>query len=323
MSVRGLKKYFPVEAGFMARLFSRKALHVKAVDGVDFEIRKGEVLGLVGESGSGKTTVGRVILRLIEPTEGKVLFDNVDTFGLEGRELRRLRKRMQMIFQDPNASLNPRMKVGDAVGNALDIHGMTSRSNRRRRVLEMLERVGLQPAKTFYSRYPRHLSGGQKQRVVIARALVLNPEFVVADEPVAMVDVSVRAYIMDLMLRLGREMDLTYLLITHDLAVAKYLCDRIAVMYLGKIVEVGTRTEIFRNPQHPYTQALLSAIPIPDPKSRAERQVLRGEIPSPVEPPSGCRFHPRCPYAFDRCPEEEPGFTDLGEGHVAACHLLD
>jgi len=323
VEVTNLTKYFPVQTSFLESMLSRKKDYVRAVDGVSFAIKPGEIFGLVGESGSGKTTTGRLLVRLTEPTSGEVTFDGESVARLSSAQLRHFRRRAQIIFQDPTAALNPRMSIGQAIKSALDIHVIGSSTERRQATLRMLERVGLAPVEVFYDKYPHQISGGQRQRVVIGRAMVLNPQFVVADEPIAMVDVSIRAQILDLMLSLKKEFGLTYVFITHDLATANYFCDRIAIMYLGKIAEVGLRDEVFKSPKHPYTVALMSAIPVPDPKHKAQKQIPRGEIPSPINPPSGCRFHPRCPYAFDRCSKEEPKMTKLSDTHYVACHLFN
>lgn len=294
---------------------------VHAVDSISFSIGKGEVLGLAGESGSGKSTTGRLILRLLDPTSGSVLFEGADIARASVEEMRRMRPRMQVVFQDPNGSLSPRMTVGKAIGHPLEIHTKDGAAERRETVLAMMRKVGLDPAEFIYRKYPHQISGGQCQRVVLARALITRPDFLVADEPIAMADVSVRALIMELLQRLRDEMDLTYLLITHDLATAKYLCDRIAVMYLGRIVEIGPKLDIFRRPHHPYTKALLAAVPVPDPDLKRTEQMVRGEIPNAIDRPSGCHFHPRCPYAMPACRESRPPERDLGGGHFSACIL--
>ncbi len=324
VSVRNLKKHFPVGQGPLDKLFKREALAVRAVDGVDFDIYPGETLGLAGESGSGKTTTGRLVLRLLEPTGGTILFDGQDITHLPERDLRPLRRRMQPIFQDPTASLNPRMTIGQAIAHGLRIHHLAENADdERRQVLDILAKVGLTPPEQFIGKYPHQLSGGQRQRAVIARALVLRPDLVVADEPIAMADVSVRAVLLKLMRDLQKEFGLTYLFITHDLATAKYICDRIAVMYLGQIVEIGPLPQVYGNPRHPYTQALLAAVPVPDPEARRTQPLPKGEIPSPIHPPSGCRFHPRCPIAEEVCSREQPPLHPVeGEPeHFVACHL--
>ena len=319
LTVTNLKKYFPVEKGFLDRLLTSQKSFVHAVDDVSFSVNRGDILGLVGESGSGKSTTGRLCLKLIEPTTGSIMFEGVDLAKLHGEDLRRFRKNMQLIFQDPMSSLSPRIRVGDAVKHALSFQGVGTASEQTERTRAILERVGLKPWSNFYDRYPHQLSGGQRQRVVIARALVLNPKFVVADEPIAMVDVSVRAQILELMLELKKEFDLTYLFITHDLAMANYVCHSIAIMYLGKIVEAGSKEDVFGRPLHPYTLALLSSIPVPDPKAKLHRIIPKGEIPSPINPPKGCRFHPRCPYAQDICSEREPQLDEIKPQRYAAC----
>lgn len=321
IEVRNLKKYFPVQKGFVETLLARKIDYIKAVDDISFNIRKGEVFGLAGESGSGKTTTGRLILRLTEPTEGKIFFNNTDISSLSPTEMRGFRKRMQIIFQDPYASLNPRMKIGDSIGHSLLIHKICDEDEKRKKVLNIMEKVGLTPTNVLYEKYPHQLSGGQRQRAVIARALILKPDLIVADEPIAMADVSVRATLLKLMIDLKHEFNLTYLFITHDLATTKYICDRIAIMYLGKIFETGNIYDVYSNPKHPYTEALLSAVPIPDPRARRKHLIPRGEIPSPINPPPGCRFHPRCPHTMDICSKEEPELIDFGNNHLVACHL--
>ncbi len=321
IEVKGLKKYFPVQKGLIAQLFSNVRESVKAVDDITFNVERGDVFGLVGESGSGKTTTGKITAGLLRPSTGKVVIDGVDLYALERRKLRAFRRKMQFVFQDPLSSLNPKMTIGNAIAEPLRYLSDVPGSKRNDHVLELLERVGLSPAESFYSRYPHHLSGGQRQRVVIARAIAIDPEYLIADEPVAMVDVSVRAQIMELLLRMQRELNLTILLITHDLAVAKYMCNKIAVMYLGKIMESARTKDIFANPLHPYTQALLQAVPIPNPKERSDKKIPVGEIPSALNPPAGCRFHPRCPFVFARCSAELPELREREKDHFVACHL--
>ncbi len=318
VSIRDLKTYYSIRGSFADRLLGREAGQVKAVDDVSLDLYKGEVLGLVGESGSGKSTLARTLLGLVRATSGSVVFEGDELTGLHERELRARRQRMQIVFQDPHASLNPAMTIGQSVGHPLRIHGIaTTRDGIWRRVKEALERVGLAPAEQFMDKYPTDLSGGQKQRAVIARAIILNPSLLVADEPVSMLDMSVRAKILDLMLALKNDFDLTYLYITHDLATAKFFCDRIAIMYLGRIVEVGPSEAIYEDPKHPYTQALLRAIPEPDPRRSVPRDLPRGEVPDAARPPVGCSFHPRCPKAFEICGWETRDLRDLLEARWA------
>ncbi|MGH0488096.1 ABC transporter ATP-binding protein [Bacillus mycoides] len=314
LEVKNLKTYFPIKGG----VFSRTIGHVKAVDGVSFTIDKGEVFGLVGESGSGKTTIGKTILRLVQKTEGEVKFKGKDVHALSKEELRKHRPNMQLVFQDPFSSLNPRMRIGEALGEPMLAHGLATKENVREKVIEVLELCGLAPY--HIDRYPHEFSGGQRQRIVIARAMVLDPEFIVADEPVAALDVSIQAQIINLFSELQEKKGLSYLFISHDLSVVEHLCTKIGIMYLGTIVETASRDELFANPLHPYTKALLSAVPIPDPTVKRERIILEGDIPSPANPPSGCRFHTRCPVATDICKTNVPEFRNVGENHFVACH---
>jgi len=314
LMVRDVKKYFPVKRG----LFSKPA-YVRAVDGVSFNVERGETLGIVGESGSGKTTLGLVILRLLDPTYGSVVFDGTDITNMKERELKRVRRRMGVVFQDPSTSLNPRMTVKDTLKRPLVVHGIKDRKEVESRVIEMLKKVGL--GEEHFNRYPHQLSGGQQQRVAIARAIMLNPDLVVLDEPTSSLDVSVQAQILNLLLKLQREFNLTYLFITHDLLTVRHMSDRIAVMYLGRIVEMAETENLFRNTMHPYTVALLSAVPIPNPEIRgAKRFIVGGEPPSPINPPKGCKFHPRCVYATEKCRSEEPSLSNVGKDHYVACH---
>jgi oligopeptide/dipeptide ABC transporter ATP-binding protein len=315
LSVKNLKKYFPIRRGVLSRV----AAYVKAVDDISFEVDKGETFGLVGESGCGKTTAGRAVLRLIEPDAGTIRFDGIDLLSLKREELRLRRRDMQIIFQDPYASLNPRMTIRSIVGEPFAIHRIASGSEREQRVADLLKTVGLDSS--LMSRYPHEFSGGQRQRIGIARALALKPKLIVADEPVSALDVSIQAQIINLLADLQRQFGLTYVFISHAIPVIEHISTRIGVMYLGKLVEVGTSAQICLSPRHPYTQALLSAVPIPDPGARKQRVVLRGDVPTPINPPSGCRFHTRCPIAVDRCKVEEPPLRQLEDGRDAACHL--
>ncbi|MFZ2095905.1 MAG: ABC transporter ATP-binding protein [Anaerolineales bacterium] len=323
--VEHLRKFFPIQSGLFASLLSGGQIPaVKAVDDINFTIHKGEVFGLAGESGSGKSTVGRLVLRLLEPTAGKVFFDSTDLGSLSAEEMRRMRSRMQIVFQDPLASLNPRMKIGEAIEHPAQIHMPELLATERRdRVLDILSEVGMNPPTTFYDLYPHQISGGQRQRIVLARALVTRPAFIVADEPIAMADVSVRALLLDLMMDLKQKFDLTYLFITHDLATAKYVCNRIAIMYLGKLCEVGPLVDVYQYVLHPYTRALLEAVPVPDPTRRRTEPMPPGEIPNAINPPSGCHFHPRCPMAQPNCSVDEPLLRELRPNHYTACHYAE
>jgi peptide/nickel transport system ATP-binding protein len=319
LRVEHLTKYFPVEKSFLEKALTRCKHFVKAVDDVSFSIKRGEIFTLAGESGCGKTTTGKIVVRLISPTSGKIFFDNVEITDLKNEDLRMLKRKIQIIFQDPYASFNPRMKIGDAVGHPLAIHGLAQGDEKKRQVAELFERVGLTPAEKFVDLYPHQMSGGQRQRAAMARSLILQPEFIVADEPVSMIDVSLRTAIVDLMLDLRKDFGLTYLFITHDLAIAKYISDRIGIMYLGRIVELGDMETIFSAPIHPYTQALLAAIPVPDPDRKRVATELIGDVPSAIDIPSGCRFHTRCRYATEDCEKEEPPLIEVSPGHYAAC----
>jgi len=316
VKVRDLKMHFPITQGI---IIQRKVGAIRAVDGISFDIVRGETLGLVGESGCGKSTTGRAMLQLYRPTAGKVYFEEQSLTEMKGESLRRMRRRMQMIFQDPYASLNPRMTVGDIIGEPMLVHNIAKGKERRERVQELLRVVGLNPY--FVNRYPHEFSGGQRQRIGVARALALNPEFIICDEPISALDVSIQAQIINLLEDLQAEFNLTYLFIAHDLSVVRHISDRIAVMYLGKIVELTGRTELYEHPLHPYTQALLSAVPIPDPVVEEQRQrvILEGDVPSPANPPVGCNFNTRCPVVMDICKEQEPEFKESVSGHWAAC----
>jgi peptide/nickel transport system ATP-binding protein/oligopeptide transport system ATP-binding protein len=316
VEVKNLVKYFPVRAGLMQRVVN----WVKAVDDVSFHVKKGETLGMVGESGCGKTTVGRSMLRLIEPTSGSIHFEGKDVLQLRGRDLKDVRRHMQIIFQDPYASLDPRVPIGESVMEGLHIHNIGTRQERYDLMIDTLKKVGLEDYHA--RRYPHEFSGGQRQRIGIARALALRPNFIICDEPVSALDVSIQSQVLNILKDLQKEFGLTYLFIAHNLSVVEHISDRVAVMYLGKVVELTDRGELFRNPLHPYTQALMTAIPVPDPKLKRQRTILKGDVPSPLNPPEGCRFHPRCPIVVKICSEQEPEFREIAPGHHVACWMV-
>ena len=316
LKVKNLKKHFPIKN----KLFQKQNSSVKAVDGISFDVNRGETIGLVGESGCGKSTTGRMLMKLLEPTEGEIYYNGEDVTNLEERDFRPYRKKIQMIFQDPYASLNPRMKVGDIISEPLIIHNF-DKSTREKKVKDLLEIVGL--SGYHAKKYPHEFSGGQRQRIGVARALIMNPELIIADEPVSALDVSIQSQILNLLDDLQEEFKLTYVFIGHDLSVIEHISDRVGVMYLGKLVELAPKEKLYAEPLHPYTKALLSAVPIPDPTDKRERIILSGDIPSPANPPSGCTFHTRCPFAFDKCKQVVPKWREVKEGRFAACHLLD
>jgi len=316
LKVKNLKKHFPIKN----KLFQKQNSSVKAVDGISFDVNRGETIGLVGESGCGKSTTGRMLMKLLEPTEGEIYYNGENVTNLEERDFRPYRKKIQMIFQDPYASLNPRMKVGDIISEPLIIHNF-DKSTREKKVKDLLEIVGL--SGYHAKKYPHEFSGGQRQRIGVARALIMNPELIIADEPVSALDVSIQSQILNLLDDLQEEFKLTYVFIGHDLSVIEHISDRVGVMYLGKLVELAPKEKLYAEPLHPYTKALLSAVPIPDPTDKRERIILSGDIPSPANPPSGCTFHTRCPFAFDKCKQVVPKWREVKEGRFAACHLLD
>ncbi len=317
LEVKNLKKYFPIKAGVLQKVVG----HVKSVDGVSFEIKKGQTFGLVGESGCGKTTIGRTILRLVEPTEGEAILNGKDIFKMSKKELQKIRPEAQIIFQDPYSSLDPRMPVGEIIGEAVRAHGIVPKEKYREYILQIMEDCGLRPY--YIDRYPHEFSGGQRQRICIARALALNPSLIIADEPVSALDVSIQAQIINLMKELQEKRGISYLFISHDLSVIKYISDVIGVMYLGSLVEYASKDELFNNPMHPYTKALLSAVPVPDPDVKMDRTILEGDLPSPANPPVGCKFNTRCPECMDICTKEAPKLRIMDNGHKIACHLYN
>jgi peptide/nickel transport system ATP-binding protein len=323
LRVVDLKKWFPVRRGVVSSLLSRKTQYVRAVDGVSFEVRRGEIFGLAGESGCGKTTTGKTLLRLLEPTEGEIYFQGQDITNLGKSEMKALRKKMQIVYQDPYESLNPRMTVYDIIAEPINIHNLAnSQTEVETLIFKSLDDVELEPPEEFIGRFPHELSGGQRQRVALARTLVMNPSFIVADEPISMLDVSIRAGILKVMLKSGEAQGISYIFITHDLAYARHICHRGAIMYLGKIVEMAGMDDLVRNPMHPYTIALMTAVPVPDPRLEKARAIIGGEVPTPINPPPGCRFHPRCARATEACSREEPILREVSSGHFVACHNI-
>jgi len=315
LEVKNLKKYYENRPGFL----TREVRTVKAVDGISLNVKEGEILGVVGESGCGKSTLGRTILRLIEPTSGEIYFDGKDIRALKKEEMRRQRSNMQIIFQDPAASLNPRMTVGEIIGEPIEINGLASGRDKEERIYELMDMVGIN--RSYINRFPHEFSGGQRQRLGIARALAVNPKLIICDEPVSALDVSVRAQVLNLMYELKEKLNLTYIFISHDLSVVHHICDRVAVMYLGRIVEIADKDQLYSNPVHPYTKALLSAIPIPDPEQKRERIIIQGDVPNPSDPPPGCHFHKRCAYSDERCSKAMPEYVEVEESHSVLCYL--